>query len=57
MVSSAAFVAMIRAFLLTILLAALFAGLSYPVYEWIRGSRPELPFASLTRCRAVRTIA
>jgi predicted PurR-regulated permease PerM len=32
---SAAFVAMIRAFLLTILLAAIFAGLSYPVYEWI----------------------
>ena len=31
---SAAFVAMIRAFLLTILLAAIFAGLSYPVYEW-----------------------
>jgi predicted PurR-regulated permease PerM len=27
---SAAFVAMIRAFLLTILLAAIFAGLSYP---------------------------
>jgi hypothetical protein len=26
---------MIRAFLLTILLAAIFAGLSYPVYEWI----------------------
>jgi predicted PurR-regulated permease PerM len=32
---SAVFVAMIRAFLLTILLAAIFAGLSYPVYEWI----------------------
>jgi predicted PurR-regulated permease PerM len=32
---SAAFVAMIRAFLLTILLAAIVAGLSYPVYEWI----------------------
>ncbi len=32
---SAAFVAMIRAFLLTILLAAIFAGLSYPVYEWV----------------------
>ena len=37
MVIAAAFVAMIRAFLLTILLAALFAGLSYPVYEWLRG--------------------
>jgi predicted PurR-regulated permease PerM len=34
---SAAFVAMIRAFLLTILLAAIFAGLSYPVYEWMLG--------------------
>jgi predicted PurR-regulated permease PerM len=34
---SAAFVAMIRAFLLTILLAAIFAGLSYPVYQWILG--------------------
>jgi predicted PurR-regulated permease PerM len=34
---SAAFVAMIRAFLLTILLAAIFAGLSYPVYEWTLG--------------------
>lgn len=28
------FVAMIRAFLLTILLAAIFAGLSYPLYSW-----------------------
>ena len=35
---SAAFVAMIRAFLLTILLAAIFAGLSYPVYRV--GARP-----------------
>ena len=34
---SAAFVAMIRAFLLTILLAAIFAGLSYPVYRWVLG--------------------
>lgn len=32
---SIAFVAMIRAFLLTILLAAIFAGLSYPMYEWL----------------------
>ena len=32
---SAAFVAMIRAFLLTILVAAIFAGLSYPVYQWV----------------------
>src|SRR4029434_10794490 len=34
---SAAFVAMIRGFLLTILVAAIFAGLSYPVYEWMLG--------------------
>jgi predicted PurR-regulated permease PerM len=34
---SAAFVAMIRAFLLTILLAAIFTGLSYPVYRWLLG--------------------
>jgi predicted PurR-regulated permease PerM len=34
---SAAFIAMIRAFLLTILLAAIFAGLSYPVYRWLLG--------------------
>jgi predicted PurR-regulated permease PerM len=32
---SAAFVTMIRDFLLTILLAAIFAGLSYPVYRWL----------------------
>ena len=32
---SAAFVAMIRAFLLTILLAAIFAGLAYPAYQWL----------------------
>jgi predicted PurR-regulated permease PerM len=32
---SAAFIAMIRAFLVTILLSAIFAGLSYPLYQWI----------------------
>ena len=32
---SAAFVAMIRGFLLTILLAAIFSALSYPVYRWL----------------------
>jgi predicted PurR-regulated permease PerM len=32
---SAAFVTMIRAFLLTILLAAIFTGLTYPVYRWL----------------------
>jgi predicted PurR-regulated permease PerM len=34
---SVAFVAMIRTFLLTILLAAIFSGLSYPVYQWLLG--------------------
>ena len=34
---SVAFVAMIRTFLLTILLAAIFTGLSYPVYQWLLG--------------------
>jgi predicted PurR-regulated permease PerM len=32
---STAFIAMISAFLLTILLAAIFTGLSYPVYQWL----------------------
>src|SRR4029078_11140787 len=48
---SAAFVALIRAFLLTILLAAIFAGLSYPVYEWIlvriRGRKALAALATL----------
>ena len=48
---SAAFVAMIRAFLLTILLAAIFAGLSYPVYQWLlarlRGRKALAAIATL----------
>ena len=32
---SIAFVAMIRTFLLTILLSAIFTGLSYPMYQWL----------------------
>jgi predicted PurR-regulated permease PerM len=45
---SVAFVAMIRAFLLTILLAAIFAGLSYPVYEWMLGRmRDRKPLAAV----------
>ncbi len=32
---SAAFVAMIRVFLITILVAAIFTALSYPLYEWL----------------------
>lgn len=34
---SAAFVAMIWVFLLTIVLAAIFTGVSYPVYQWLLG--------------------
>lgn len=41
---SAAFVALVRTFLLTILLAAIFSGLAYPVYanlrQLLRGNRP-----------------
>ena len=48
---SAAFVAMIRVFLLTILLAAIFAGLSYPVYQgvlgWLRGRKALAAIATL----------
>jgi predicted PurR-regulated permease PerM len=48
---SAAFVAMIRAFLVTILLAAIFSGLSYPIYEWIlsrvRGRKAPAAMATL----------
>ena len=48
---SAAFVAMIRAFLITILLAAIFAGLSYPVYQgvlgWLRGRKALAAIATL----------
>lgn len=48
---SAAFVAMIQAFLLTILLAAIFSGLTYPVYLWLlgklRGHRPLAAAATL----------
>jgi predicted PurR-regulated permease PerM len=48
---SIAFVAMIRTFLLTIVLAAIFAGLSYPVYEWIlervRGAKVLAAIATL----------
>ena len=48
---STAFVTMIRAFLLTILLAAIFTGLSYPVYRWLlrrlRGRRALAAIATL----------
>jgi predicted PurR-regulated permease PerM len=48
---SAAFIAMVRAFLLTILLAAIFTGLTYPVYTWfvarLRGHRPLAAIAML----------
>jgi predicted PurR-regulated permease PerM len=42
---SLAFVAMIRSFLLTILMAAIFTGVAYPTYEWLRrrlGGRPTV---------------
>jgi predicted PurR-regulated permease PerM len=48
---SVAFVAMIRTFLVTILLAAIFSGLSYPVYLWLlarlRGRRGPAAVATL----------
>jgi len=48
---SAAFIAMIRAFLVTILLSAIFAGLSYPVYQWmlrrLRGRKATAAIATL----------
>jgi len=46
---SVAFVAMIRAFLMTILLAAIFTGLGYPVYRWL--------LARLARRRALAALA
>jgi predicted PurR-regulated permease PerM len=48
---SVAFVAMIRTFLLTILLAAIFTGLSYPVYQWLLG-----PFRGRRALTAVATL-
>jgi predicted PurR-regulated permease PerM len=48
---SVAFVAMVRPFVLTILLAAIFTGLSYPVYQWVlghfRGRRASAAIATL----------
>ena len=45
---SIAFVAMIRSFLLTILLAAIFAGLSYPMYLWfVRKFRNKSALAAI----------
>ena len=48
---SAAFVAMIRTFLLTILLAAIFTGLVYPAYQWmlakVRGRKALAAAATL----------
>lgn len=54
---SAVFVAMIRVFLLTILLAAIFAGLSYPVYQWtlgwLRGRKAVAAIATLVMLLAL----
>ena len=48
---SAAFTAMIRGFLLTILLAAIFTGLLYPAYRWFLalfgGRRPLASVATV----------
>jgi predicted PurR-regulated permease PerM len=48
---SIAFMAMVRAFLLTILLAAIFTGLSYPIYQWFlrrfRGGSAAAAIATL----------
>ena len=48
---SIAFVSMVRSFVLTILLAAIFAGVSYPVYRWLlqrlRGIEPLASIATI----------
>ncbi len=48
---SVAFIAMIRGFLITILMAAIFTGLSYPAYQWLlvrlRGRRALAAIATL----------
>lgn len=54
---SVAFVAMIRAFLLTILLAAIFAGLSYPIYQWfLRRFRGRAVIAALATLLVLLTL-
>jgi predicted PurR-regulated permease PerM len=49
--TSAAFIAMIREFLMTILLAAIFTGLSYPLFGWLlerlRGRRALAALSTL----------
>jgi predicted PurR-regulated permease PerM len=54
---SAAFVAMIRPFLFTIVLAAVFAGLSHPVYMgvlgWLRGRKALAAIATLVMLLAL----
>jgi predicted PurR-regulated permease PerM len=54
---SIAFVAMIRAFLLTILLAAIFAGLSYPMYGWfLRTFRNRSAIAAIATLLVLLTV-
>jgi predicted PurR-regulated permease PerM len=54
---SIAFVAMIRAFLLTILLAAIFAGLSYPMYGWfLRTFRKRSALAAVATLLVLVTV-
>lgn len=57
---SAAFVAMIRSFLLTILLAGVFSGLTYPAYFWLLGKvggRRALAAAAILLLSLVLVIA
>lgn len=54
---SVAFIAMLRAFLLTILMAALFAGVSYPLYLWIvRGLGGRARLAAVATLLVLLTI-
>ena len=54
---SVAFVAMIRAFLLTILLAAIFTGLSYPMYLWfLRTFRSRSALAAIATLIVLVTV-
>src|SRR5688572_25029793 len=54
---TAAFVAMLQTFLLTILVAAIFAGLAYPVYSrLLRAVRGHRPLASALTLLLVTTL-
>src|SRR5918999_2195692 len=54
---SIAFVAMVRTFLLTILLAAIFTGLSYPMYLWfLRAFRNRSTIAAIATLLVIVTL-